>query len=184
MAELDEALVGRVLEVEPVGFSGKAYRHLGPGYQPLSGEGARVRGGRWNPTESFPVVYLAKTERSAIAEFYRLAEKNGRRPGDLLPRHLHRYRVELQRVLDLTVEDNLRTVRLELIDLRSEDPTRCQAVGDAAHYAGFEAVLAPSATGIDETLAVFTARLQAGSLIEPIAFDVRNDLPLHHGGGR
>jgi RES domain-containing protein len=180
--ELDETLVGRVLEVEPARFEGPAYRHLGPAYHPLSGEGARVHGGRWNPPDSFPVLYLATTLESVIAEFYRLAERAARPPEDLLPRHLRLYHVELQRVLDLSDEGNRLTIGVSSTEIRAENTARCQAIGDAAHYAGFEAVLAPSATRVGESLAIFSARLQAGSVVEPEGFEVWNDLP-HLAGG-
>jgi RES domain-containing protein len=177
MAALDERLTAIVVALPRTPFSGEAFRHLGPGYSPRSGEGARIQGGRWNPPDSFPVLYLALPKESAIAEFYRRAEREGLPPGDLLPRHLYRYQVQLQAALDLTDATTSEAVGFSEGLVRSDDPILSQAIGDAAHYAGFEGLLAPSATGVGETLAVFPARLQAGSIVDPVDYESWETLP-------
>lgn len=137
----------------------------------MSGEGARIQGGRWNPPNSFPVLYLALDRATAAAEFYRRAEREGRPPADLLPRRLYRYRVELDGVLDLPDPDGLGKAGLSLTAVSSDHLSSCQAVGDAAHYLGFEAILAPSATGAGRNLAVFFDRLRPGSTVDPLDFE-------------
>jgi RES domain-containing protein len=42
-------------------LSTTAVRHLSPKHNPGSGEGARINGGRFNPPESFPTLYLCET---------------------------------------------------------------------------------------------------------------------------
>ncbi|MBH0114406.1 RES family NAD+ phosphorylase [Novosphingobium sp. YJ-S2-02] len=59
---------------------------------PLSGEGARRFGGRWNANGT-PALYLACDPATAVAEFYQGLAK----PGTLAP-----YRLEAQRIADLT----------------------------------------------------------------------------------
>jgi RES domain-containing protein len=54
-------------------YSGICYRQQSPKYDPLSGEGARMQGGRFNPPNSFPVLYLCSTAGCAAAEFMRFA---------------------------------------------------------------------------------------------------------------
>ncbi|MFL5799132.1 MAG: RES family NAD+ phosphorylase [Actinomycetota bacterium] len=158
-------------------FSGEAYRHVAPSYPALGGQGARIQGGRWNPPESFPVLYLAIQRECVVAEFFRFAERSGRPPEELLPRTLHHYRVELGEVLDLRGSAALGAVGLTAGDVQSDDPGRCQRVGEAAHYVGFEAVLAPSATLVGHVLAVFTDRLHAGSTTEPLDHERWDTLP-------
>lgn len=41
-------------------FVGEGFRHLSPP-RSLSGEGARLHGGRFNPSGSFPVLYVCRT---------------------------------------------------------------------------------------------------------------------------
>ncbi|MDZ7282984.1 RES family NAD+ phosphorylase [Sphingomonas sanguinis] len=59
---------------------------------PLSGEGARRHGGRWNPPGQ-AALYLGTDHATAIAEFYQGLAK----PGTLAP-----YRLEATAVADLT----------------------------------------------------------------------------------
>ncbi|MBT0671729.1 RES family NAD+ phosphorylase [Novosphingobium profundi] len=59
---------------------------------PLSGEGARRLGGRWN-AKGTPALYLASDAATAVAEFYQGLPK----PGTLAP-----YRLEATRIADLT----------------------------------------------------------------------------------
>jgi RES domain-containing protein len=52
-------------------FKGDGYRQQSPRYEPLSGEGARLQGGRFNPPNSFSVLHLCTTRACAVAEFRR-----------------------------------------------------------------------------------------------------------------
>jgi RES domain-containing protein len=177
----DGRLVELVDRLPRSSYAGRVYRHQGPGHPPLNAEGARIHGGRWNPKESFPVLYLAPEEKTVIAEFYRLAERQGMEPASLLPRRLYRYNVRLGAVLDLTDDLAREAVRLDSSDLAADDPSKCQAVGDAAHYAGFEAVRAASAAGPGTVLAVFMDQLKPESFVEPIDFIEWDMLPGESG---
>ncbi|MGH2573280.1 MAG: RES family NAD+ phosphorylase [Actinomycetota bacterium] len=173
----DPRLISLIDELPRVPLIGEAFRHLGPGYPPASGEGARIQGGRWNPPDSFPVLYLALQRETVIAELYRRAEREAVPPANLLPRHLYRYQVQLHEVLDLTVQMAAETLGLSAEMIRGVDPSPSQAAGNAAHYAGFEGLRAPSATGIGEVLAVFSSRLAAGSAVLPAEFEIWDRLP-------
>lgn len=149
------------------------YRNTSPGYEALSGEGARVRGGRWNPPGRFPVLYTASDPGVAAAEIGRTAERYGVAVESLLPRNLTTIRVSLVRVLDLTEDSVLTLVPLPLAAASDDDLRLCQAVGDAAHYLGFEAILAPSAAAPGgTTLAIFVNSLGARSAIESIKIEL------------
>jgi RES domain-containing protein len=165
--DLDPRLVERIDPLPRSPFADHGYRHLGPGYQPTDGEGARINGGRWNPRGSFPVVYLALSVETAIAEFYRLAERQGMPPENLLPRHLYRVTVELTRVLDLRVPGHIAEAGLNQAAIHSNDAQACQAVGLAAHYVGFQGIVAESATGIGHVVAVFLDQFGLDCRLEP-----------------
>lgn len=145
------------------------YRHLAPGYEAMSGEGARVTGGRWNPPDSFPVLYTATSIECVAEEFKRMARKERRDVEDFLPRRLVSYRTSLERVLDLTQADNLAALGLTSSIVTAEDVIPSQSIGDAAFYVGFEGVLAPSATRMGAVLAVFPTKLGSQSTIEVVA---------------
>ena len=79
-AEPSRELLSRLGNLKPTPLATTAYRHLAPGRDPLSGEGARIHGGRWNPPESFPTIYLGLSEATVDAEFARMAAKQADTP--------------------------------------------------------------------------------------------------------
>jgi RES domain-containing protein len=166
---VDSRTVARIDEVSPVAFSGRGFRHLDPSRNPLSGTGARIFGGRWNPPESFPVIYLGLSKAVVEAEFLRMAALQGRDVHEFLPRAYVTYGVSLHGVLDLRLDETRLAVGLSEADLFGLDRERCRSVGDAAHYLALEGILAPSATRAGEVLAVFNDRLGADSSVEVLA---------------
>lgn len=80
------------------------------------------------------------------------------------PRHLHHVRATDIEAVDLTQPAALEAVGLTRDDLSDDDWSACQAVGDAVHYLGITALLAPSATGDGHVMAVFEPHLRAGQL--------------------
>ncbi len=149
-----------------VAFEGTSYRHLARGYLPLTGEGARIHGGRWNPPGSFSVLYTALDRATVVAELERSARRQGLSIRDFLPRDEVTYTISLQRVLDLGVASNRAALGLERSDIVGLDWAPCEAVGEAAHYVGFEALLAPSSTSTGQALALFLGRLVIGSRVD------------------
>ncbi|HWI95662.1 MAG TPA: RES family NAD+ phosphorylase [Solirubrobacterales bacterium] len=158
--------------------SGHAFRHQAVewGYsQP--GAGARTIGGRWNPPNSFATLYLGLSVEAVQAEFHRLAERAGREASDFLPRHLLKYEIELEAILDLTDASALDALGLTTEHLRSNNPNICQEIGEAAHHLGREGILAPSATGSGKVMAVFMERLLPNSRIDLVSTTVWESPP-------
>lgn len=140
------------------------YRHQAPGFDPRSGEGARRFGGRYNPPRSFPVIYLCLTRPCAVAELMRQAIRQGVQVEDLLPRELWSMATDLERTLDLTDPSVLMAAGLGPGDLIRPGHTFTQQIGEAAHERGVQAIRAPSATGVDEVLALFPENLGGATL--------------------
>lgn len=161
--EVDPA---RVSAATPSRFSGEGWRHLSPRRDPLSGEGARIHGGRFNPAGSFPVIYICLTRPCAVAELRRLGQRQAIGVEGLLPRYLYRYDVRLDRVLDLTNAGVRDEVGLSLDVLTGPDWAACQDLGTTAHALGIQAILSPSAAGVDDVLAVFAQHIGLG-IVEP-----------------
>lgn len=149
-------------QVRPVPLEIGAYRQQSPGYDPRSGAGARQAGGRFNPPQSFPVLYLASSVETAAAELRRQAETVGVTLGDALPREVFQYRLTLTSVLDLTQPDVLRVLDVTAEEILADDRQVSRAIGEAALAGGFQAVLAPSATGQGTVLAVLIPNLGSG----------------------
>jgi hypothetical protein len=77
------------------------------------------------------------------------------------PRRLLTVEISLTSILDLRVSGHQEAVGLTMDDLMSETSqhARCQRVGSAAHQLGLHGILAPAATGLGETLAVYELHL-------------------------
>lgn len=165
-AQLNEAIVDRVDQLGFTAWSGVAFRNTTVGRDPLSGAGARANGGRWNPRDEFPVIYLAIPEASCIGELDRASEAAGISPKDRIAVGLELHTIELRdiQVLDLRSTDALAHVGLTSDDISDPDWTACQTVGHAAWFLHAGGILAPSATGIGNVLAAFELRVQPGTI--------------------
>jgi len=103
---LDERVVERVNELGSTAWSGRTYRYSKRRRDPLSGEGARRFGGRWNPRDVFPAVYLGQPEAVASRELDRAAEAAAIEPLVMLDAgfDLHTVDVDALQLLDLCEE--------------------------------------------------------------------------------
>lgn len=143
-------------------MSTTAVRHLSPAYDPRSGEGARLHGGRFNPPDRFPTLYLCETRPCAVAELTRLGTRHVVGVEGLHPRVLYRYELRLDQVLDLTDPQVREHIGVSVADLTGDDWSLCQTIGTDAHDAGDQAIRTYSATDVDTVLAVFPNRLGTG----------------------
>lgn len=95
-------------------FEGLLYRALNPVWarEPLSGEGARRHGGRFNP-KGMPALYTSLSIMTAIREANQI--------GTLQPTTLVAYRGDLEPVFDATKVDATRKYGLGPADLGADD---------------------------------------------------------------
>jgi RES domain-containing protein len=110
------------------------------------------------------VIYTASSVETVDAEFRRMLA-HARLPV-VLPRQLAAIRLELTRVLDLRSERVRQALGIGLDDMLGDDLSIPRAIGEAAQYLGYEAVVAPSATGIGDVVAVFLTNRAPESTIE------------------
>lgn len=161
MPSLDPRALG---QLSGSALSAIAYRNQAKGFDPRSGDGARRLGGRFNPPHSFPVLYLCLTRPCVVAELTRQAERQGLDVDALLPRELFEISADLDKVLDLTDTATLDALGITPSDLVREDPRFTQEIGEAAHEHALQAIRSPSATGVDNVLAIFPEQL-AGAVL-------------------
>jgi hypothetical protein len=123
-------------------------------HDPLSGEYAHARGGRWNPPGAFGVVYLNASLEVARALVRSRLEDRGIRPEDVLPEVgpvlIHTFVPEDDYVNAVT-EGRLRALGLPasypLDDRGSLVPhSACQPIGQRAVDAGERGIACRSAT--------------------------------------
>jgi RES domain len=165
--------------VRTIRRGGPYLRVADPGWDdPLDGRFAADRGGRWNPPESFPVVYLCRSIEVARAIVHRRLERQPYGPEDLRPETgpvLVRTRVPEDRYLNAVTDAGLRDLGLPrtypLDSRRRLVPwRRCQPIGLRAWEAGLPGVAARSAAAVSgrgEELAYFGRRkLRRGAVRE------------------
>lgn len=155
----------RIATAPRVAHAVSAYRNQSPRCDPRSGEGARINGGRFNPSGSFPTLYLCETRSCVVAELTRQGSRHVVGVEGLLPRVLYRYELELHRVVDLTDPDTRSRIGITTDELVTDDWTVCQQLGTEAHALGDQGMRTYSATGVDTVLVVFP-ELLGGSLTE------------------
>lgn len=161
--QLDADLATAIDAAERHIWSGTAYRHTAPDRPALSGSGAALFGGRWNPPGT-AAIYLTASVETCVAEFKRMARGQARGAASFLPRDLHEISVANVALLDLTQAPLRRRLRITLGDIQDREWTKCQAIGRQAQVSGFQGLRAPSATRHGEVIVVFETNLRRGQL--------------------
>jgi RES domain-containing protein len=152
----DRDLARKIGRIEPMVMDVAVWRHLGLRETPGSGEGARGMGGRFNPPDSFPVVYGTLGRLAVGAEFRRMAQCNPIGIERLLPRHVYRSRMRSAKVLDLRRASVWEILGFSSARIQDVHPTHTQLIGELARALGFEVVVANSVTGIGDMVAIFS----------------------------
>lgn len=168
MAPIDAAAVA---SVHPVPFTGMGFRHLAPSYDPLSGEGARIHGGRFNPPDSFSVLYVCLSRECAVAELLRRGDREVVGAAGFLPRRLYAFRIDLARVLDLCDRPVREHLGIGAADLIGDDVGPTREIGVAAYGLSLQAVRSPSAAGVGDVLAVFPQHIGTSTFEPSLAED-------------
>jgi RES domain-containing protein len=124
------------------------YRIVRSGIDPLSSRGSKLNGGRYNAPGVDGVLYASLEKATAIAEITKGLTARGVNPSIFGPRDWWLYEIELnlRKVLDLTDPKVLAHLQLTADSLAAEDVRLTQQIGKQALEAGFQAILAPSAT--------------------------------------
>ena len=155
------------MDVDSTSLSGDWWRQIPAGadvyYQP-----PQPPDNRWQRGSVIEAWYLADSEETVWAEWYRYLAEAGLPPHRALPRDLWRWKVSLPEVADLSDDD-----RLARVDLPRLEPTRqqwptFQPIGERLHRDGWPALVSVSAARPSgRVLCVFrTAREVPGT--EPI----------------
>lgn len=167
---LREALRAAAARAGP--WAGTLYRSVSPAYSSgrhiLSGRGAYEAGGRFNAPGLFAAVYASMEPETAMAETLASCRYWGLAEEDALPRVFVAIRARLARVLDLRDGGERQRLRLSLERMVQCDwrvaqgqgqEALTQALGRAAHDAGLEALLVPSAAATGSNAVIFPERL-------------------------
>jgi RES domain-containing protein len=175
---MDRNLAVLVANCELVEVRGKFQRHVSQNVRDLTGTN---HGGRWGAEGGYSVLYLGRPVNSVLAEAYRhlVDGVEGMRPELVRPRRLLEVELEVGQILDLRVEGNREALHLSDRHLTSPvgQYARCQRVAQAAHQLSLHGIIAPAATKLGETLALFEAHLAPEELPQLVDEDVWDGLP-------
>jgi RES domain-containing protein len=145
----------------PIRYEGKLYRALNPIYarEPLSGRGAALYGGRFNP-KGVPTLYTSLSVITALREANQV--------GSLQPTTLVSYEADIERVFDCRDENALEAQGMDAATLATSTwrdevkacgQARTQGFARRLIAAGYQGLLvksfAPGATGDDLNLVLW-----------------------------
>jgi hypothetical protein len=174
-------LVAAVSELEPIRVQGLYERHTSLRWGELKPSAA---GGRWGARGAFEAVYLGRPRESIVVEAYRhlVDDELDDAPGlaaSVLERRVVTCEIDVPHILDLRPDAARAAVGLTDDDVYSEvgDWAPCQAVGAAAHQLNLAGLIAPAATRLGETLALYPTNLAIEYWPEVVAREVWHGLP-------
>lgn len=127
------------------GFRESVLRVVRPGAKPLSTDGNRRVGGRYNSPGSAGFLYCAVEWETAVAEVAGGLRARGVDPRNEGSWWCYEIAVETDNLLDMTSDDVLRELRLSTADLVTNDHSIPRRVGFEARARGYQALLVPSA---------------------------------------
>jgi len=142
-------------------------RHVSPSWAERALLGS-ASGGRWAATDAFSVIYLGRPALSVVVEAYRhlVDDIEGMTAERVRGRRLVRAQVAVREVLDLRGREARLSVGLADTEVYSDvgDYAACQRIGHVAHQLGLRGLVAPAATQLGETLALFVDYLTPDEL--------------------
>lgn len=176
-ARIERAIDRIVFRGGFVRWKGDVYRFAHPKYAGptdfISGKGAKLKGGRWNPPFGPPTLYAASSPQLATEETFATAWKLGFAPRRLLPRIIKAIHVQVSHLVDVTDGDIRKSLmvskeRMLAADWQKENSkgreALPQAIGRAAAEAGVEGLIVPSAEWPEDfNLVLFMNNLKGGS---------------------
>jgi hypothetical protein len=174
-------LLAAIADLEPIQVEGTFERHASLRWTDLS---ASASGGRWGEPRAYEVLYLGRPRDSVVIEAYRHLvddelDDAQSLAASVLERRVITCTVVAPNILDLRPSASQEAVGLSDAQLRSEvgDYLACQAVGAAAHQLGLSGIVAPAASRIGETLALFPTNLAVENWPTVIGRDIWRGLP-------
>jgi RES domain-containing protein len=151
-----------------ISFEGDVWRIVRAERDVLQGYPA---GARWDPG-TFDVLYTSLAREGALAEIHFHLSRQPVFPSKLRS-VLHRLAVRTTRTLKIADLEALEGLGVSRETYASLAYDRCQEIGDAAQFLGFDGILAPSARWACQNLVLFVDRFDPDELklVESEAID-------------
>jgi hypothetical protein len=164
------------LDVDPTPVRGVWFRHVPAGGAPLY-RPEHPGSARWQRGEVVEGFYLADSEETTWAEWYRALAELALPPMRQMPRDLWRFEVDVDRVADLSSAE-----RLERVGLPASVPDRrqwpaFQTVGEALFAEGWAGVLYASAARLESLALCLFRSSDEPPGVRPVPPPTRHDEP-------
>ena len=159
---MGDFLIGKIKQRK---FRKRVYRIIARYYRqvPLSLEGSLIYGGRYNIPYQFGALYCGITEEVCWAEI----EKRAEGPVKRSRFKVYQLQIYLQKVLDLTDPQVCTELKIDPESLMHQNQyILTRQIAKDAREEGYEAIIAPSATGTGVILVIFSDRLDPRSKVE------------------
>ncbi len=148
-------LLDALESLTPEPFDGDVWRIMREGRDPLQGYPA---GARWDPSGDFDVLYTALDPDGAHAEVFFHLNRAPVFPSQTVYLS-HTIRAQTRKTLRLADMNTLAALKVDTGRHSDLDYARTQAIGDAAHFLGFDGLIVPSARWESRNLILFMDRL-------------------------
>jgi RES domain-containing protein len=156
------------MDIDRIAVDGCWWRHI-PADGDVHYEPDEPADGRWQLGEIVEALYFADARETAWAEWYRYLSEAVLPPDQGLPRDLWEWKIDLERVADLSSDDKLKAAGLPPPRPGRSQWPAYQVVGARLWREGCRAILAPSAARPSAlVLCVFrTERIEDGTTPVP-----------------
>ena len=155
----------RLGKIKPKKLRKRVYRIIALYYEqlPLSLEGSLIYGGRYNKPYQFGALYCGINEEVCWAEIENRMEGPVKRSRF----RVYQLQIHLQKVLDLTDPQICAELKIDTESLIHQNEYMfTRQISKEAREEGYEAIIAPSATGSGIILVIFSDRLDPRSKVE------------------
>src|SRR3984893_10256721 len=155
----DPTLLDALDVFDRVSYAGDTWRVVRDGRDPLQGSAS---GGRWDPT-LFDVLYTSLVPDGAVAEVHFHLSRQPVFPSKI-KFGLHRTRVRTSKTLRLRNLEAMVPLGVDKARYREILYQPTQAIGDAAHFLGFDSIIAPNARWSCNNLSLFIGQIAVADL--------------------
>lgn len=159
----------KLQKITPTKINCVSYRALFKDFKnPLSTDGNLKVSGRWHKKREFRSLYTSETKEVCIGELKRKVDDD-----EIIKLfEIHKLKVKLGKVLDLSKKENLKTLGIteeELLSGSIENPEEIKLPNEIAERAfkmGFEGIVVKSASGKGNNIVVFMENLGKNSYVK------------------